>query len=245
MDSAANMTFVSPTQDTANRIRKIEPRFEKHQITVIPHGLSTDLPDCFGGAEEGRKLRLVFLGRYLWYKGWPILEKVLPDYADRIDYFMFGCGEKGEEIAKPWSKLIISHYEQKDLPQMLMNAQPDMGLIFPLVPETYSYTLTELLHARIPVIAPKVGALEERVKAGFGFPVEPNEKGLRDQLDRILANRKILKTAHDLLDQQPRKTAQQMSLEYKQLLFGTEYGKNNLIGASSAAAISLRRLLKP
>ncbi len=215
---ANSLIFVAPTQDTASRICKIEPRLSEFPINVVPHGLSTEFLDCFGGAVPGRKLRLVFLGRHLWYKGWAILEKVLPDYKDQIDIYVMGCGESGYRVAQAWAKEIIPSYEQQELPEILRRIAPDVGLVFPLVPETYSYTLTELLHARIPVIASQVGALCERVNETFGFLIAPSAEQLRIQLDALLENRELLLRAHQTLITQQRKTAHQMSQEYEVLL---------------------------
>ncbi len=55
-------------------------------------------------------------------------------------------------------------YRRGELPQLLREHQIDLVCLFPIWPETYSYTLTESYMAKIPVISFDIGAIAERLK---------------------------------------------------------------------------------
>jgi GT2 family glycosyltransferase/glycosyltransferase involved in cell wall biosynthesis len=73
---------------------------------------------------------------------------------------------------------------------------PHIAGLLSIVPETFSYTLSEMQQLRVPVVATRVGSLAERIKDGeSGWLIEPDPQALaarvrdlaanRDQIDRV------------------------------------------------------------
>jgi hypothetical protein len=60
---------------------------------------------------------------------------------------------------------VVRHgaYDRDEIVAALVRARIDLGLLLPAWPETYSYTLTELLAANLPIVARRIGALADRL----------------------------------------------------------------------------------
>lgn len=58
-------------------------------------------------------------------------------------------------------------YKPAQLPELIAQAQADMYLFASAAPETYSFTLTEAMHQRRPIMATDLGAFAERLR---GYP---------------------------------------------------------------------------
>ncbi len=54
-----------------------------------------------------------------------------------------------------------------------MDIAPHMGLLLSIVPETFSYTLSEMWAAGIPVLATRLGAFGDRIRDGQNGWLEP------------------------------------------------------------------------
>ena len=69
---------------------------------------------------------------------------------------------------------IIWEYQKLELGDYLRRIDADLGLMLSVVPETFSYTLSELWAAGIPVLATRLGAFEDRiVEAQNGWLIDP------------------------------------------------------------------------
>jgi hypothetical protein len=83
---------------------------------------------------------------------------------------------------------VTGRYEIKDLPQLIEQIGPHLIFFPQRCPETYSYTLSEVFAAGIPVLAPEIGSFTERT-AGvpwcWNYPVDMTPKRLIDMLIRV------------------------------------------------------------
>ena len=59
---------------------------------------------------------------------------------------------------------VTGHYEEAQLPYLIADLDPHLFFFPQQCPETYSYTLSEGLHARVPILAPDLGAFRERTE---------------------------------------------------------------------------------
>jgi hypothetical protein len=146
-----------PSQDVINRTRRYVP--DAHFVH-LPH-------------PELKPIKVLALGRIDAAKGGyqlescakdaenrrlPLLFRVLGSAAyERLPRGMMG----GEGAHSPLS--FSGPYEEKNLATLIAWEQPDI-IYFPAQwPETYSYTLSAAMDSGRPILAPRLGAFEERL----------------------------------------------------------------------------------
>src|SRR5690606_31183015 len=118
--------------------------------------------------------------------------------------WLLGSGEDGAFFRNKKNVTVIPYFERDQLAQHLTEIAPDVGLLLSLVPETFSYTLSELYAAAVPVIATQVGAFNDRVDENSGWLIEPTGEALLAQLQALHANRGNLgEVKKALLNQEP------------------------------------------
>ncbi|WP_457675351.1 glycosyltransferase [Thiolapillus sp.] len=119
-------------------------------------------PPVVNPASEGRPLRVLVLGALSPEKGADVLEAVAMEARRRglsLEFHLLGYAYR------PLDTAVIEHgaYAESDLPRHLETIKPDIVWFTALWPETYSYTLSEMLQAGLPVVAPDIGAFPERL----------------------------------------------------------------------------------
>jgi glycosyltransferase involved in cell wall biosynthesis len=210
-------THVCPLEWVRDALRRIDPRFGARPFAVIGHGLDEAPRDCFGGAEPGRRLRLLHLGRLNRYKGLGSLRALLPRLLPIADVILLGSGPPGAEFAGLDGVRVIEEYQPEELTGWLRRLGPDLALFLSEVPETYSFTLSEVLLRAIPVVARRLGALAARV--------EPDRDGLLfDTVDECVervtsldrSRSALREMSRQLLSLRPR-TAEEMVDDYYRL----------------------------
>jgi GT2 family glycosyltransferase len=171
-------------------------------ITVIPHGLDLGVPpagpDSLG---EGTRLRVGLLGcinhpskgarNYL-----ALLRtgKSLP-----VDWHFFGDLEgfdfraAAESLRAAGRLEFHGLYQRSQIVELLRRHRIDVVVLAPPWDETYSYTLSESLYAGVPVIALRVGALEERLEdAGLGDALASTVAEIAAKLSEICSDSDLL-----------------------------------------------------
>ena len=87
---------------------------------------------------------------------------------------------------------ITGKYKPEELPELLEETTGRLALFLPGWPETYSYTLSELVaHGFIPLV-PDIGAPADRVRAakfGVVFPFPTTPEAVLRTIDDIAADR--------------------------------------------------------
>ena len=216
------VTLVAPSHSVVERYRRLEPRLQKKQITIVPHGLSEQfaksLVPILPLGEPSERLRVVVLGRLTVEKGANILADILADVARFADVFLFGVGASGTQFDSITGVTLMASYHKDELGELLRKTQPDIGLLLSTVPETFSYTLSELWAAGIPVLATRLGAFVDRVDEGDnGWLVEPDPASVLAQLRLLNGQRERLLQAKDRLLQCTVRTAASMVEGYAAL----------------------------
>jgi|Deesub1362B_J571_1020462.scaffolds.fasta_scaffold00418_16 hypothetical protein len=152
-------------------------KFEKFRI--IGNGVNKRVY----GSEEMRKtkipINLAFLGNFLRHKGSHIFNELVRHFQEVSDIKFYIIGNVYDPILfKPSNLHVIGGYKRESLSEILSSYNIDMTLLLSTVPETFSYTLSESVLSRVPVIAIDLGALGERVaELGVGFLI-PREEPL-------------------------------------------------------------------
>jgi hypothetical protein len=170
------------------------------QWSIIPHGINAELKRKTSHARGvDNCLRVLVPGHINGGKGKALLDELLPHLPDNTRLILLGCGDLADGFSSPWVQTIPS-YTRENLPDYIVEIEPDLALLASTVPETYGYVLSEMLQLGIPVICSNMGAYAERASALPGILlVEPSAEHfqkalveLRDHPARLDALRREL-----------------------------------------------------
>lgn len=218
--AAKPVRLLAPSESVARYYRQLQPAIAEHGITVIPHGMDW-LPagEVTVTRPAGSLPRIVILGRLYEAKGKALLDELLPRISATAEVVLLGCGYGGKEYAGQPNVILVPSYERTALPSLLAEYHPDLGLLLSIVPETFSYTLSELMHAGIPALAPRLGSFVDRIVDGKnGFLAEPTVEAMSMRLDQLLAERSALAEVAGHLRQYRGSTRAEMVAAYLPLL---------------------------
>lgn len=217
--------LVAPCASAAERWKSHMPHLGRHRFHVIEHGV--DLPPALPfDPPKGGRLRVVVLGRLTPEKGRGHLLKMVPEMSEFCDVLLLGCGQDAGEF-KAWSHITVQeHFNREELPLRLAEWKPHLGLLLSNVPETFSYTLSELWHSRIPVLACAIGALADRIQDGHtGFLEVADGARLVARLRELHRDRSCLNEVRHRLESLPGRSTRDMFKDYVALLTGHPYAR--------------------
>lgn len=173
------VAVVAPTESVKQRWQQLAPHLAVCPVTVIGHGLPSEELEKFASkrwhATQGQRLHLLVLGMLSEHKGGKQLAQMLPGLLQSYDVTLLGTGEDAPALTEHPGLTVVKHYALPELPALLQSIKPDIGLLLSSVPETFSYTLSELFAAGIPPIATNLGAFADRIeprKTGWLVPHE-------------------------------------------------------------------------
>ncbi len=195
----------APSQSVIDLQRSLDPGWAELQIELIPHGFppmvaETPVP-VKPRADE--RLRLVILGRIQTGKGQKLVLEALPGLQAIAQVYLIGTGKNGEAFFGLPGVNVILDYQREDLPSLLTEIGPDVAALLSLVPETFSYALSELHYLGIPVIATHVGSFPGRIEDGKnGWLIEPAAQALSELVSRLHKDRSGLKKVRKTLVKQ-------------------------------------------
>jgi len=173
--------LAAPVRSVLELQSVLDPRWADLDAELIPHGFppfADAVPVTPRPRDDGR-LRLVILGRIQGGKGRELLRQALPDLAGVAQVYLVGAGKSGEEFFGLDGVHVVTDYRRERLPELLANIGPDLAALLSIVPETFSYTLSELRSLHIPVIATRVGSFPGRIEHGSdGWLIEPRADAL-------------------------------------------------------------------
>ena len=181
---------VAPSTNAAGYLSKMFPQLD---ITVAPHPESRS--NVATNARQGNDDEIVMLGAIGPHKG----SQKLLEIARRaqlthphLHFRVIGFTDIDKELKAVGNVTVTGKYEREDLPRLLEETRGRLSLFLPAWPETYSYTLSELVeHGFIP-LAPDIGAPADRIRrTGFGivFPFPADAEAVLNLIDEIAAGR--------------------------------------------------------
>ncbi|HSS28853.1 MAG TPA: glycosyltransferase, partial [Usitatibacter sp.] len=180
---------VVPSRSVEETLKRIEPRLAAVPMHLIPHGIDMDVAKlAFVAPPPGARLKLVVLGRLSLQKGMELLRAAKDGLASLADVVIVGGGGNGAALAQACGWQCIEKYELEDLPRILAGIAPHAAILASIVPETFSYTLSELWALGIPPLATNLGSFRERIADGeTGFLFEPDAGSLVGLVSRLRA----------------------------------------------------------
>jgi len=207
----------APSRSVANLIRRLDPAWDEVDIKIIPHGLAA-LPgdsEVVPRERDDGRLRIVVPGRIQSGKGQALLLEALPELTRIAQLYLLGAGKEGEAFFGKAGVHVILQYRLEDLRELLSAIGPHVAALLSIVPETFSYTLSEMQQLNIPVIATRVGSLEERVSDGeTGWLIEPEASAFIAQVRSLARHHADLRDVRDRLSQFDLPGTEQMVGEY-------------------------------
>jgi GT2 family glycosyltransferase/glycosyltransferase involved in cell wall biosynthesis len=187
-----NTRVVAPSRSVATMLGRLDPAWADVPIEIVPHGLPpmpVRRPVGPREREDGR-LRLVVPGRVQQGKGRDLLLSALPGLTPFAQVYLVGAGKEGEAFFGQSGVDVILQYRNEDLPEILASIGPHAAALLSVVPETFSYTLSEMHRLDVPVLATKVGSFAERIDDGMtGWLIEPAAEALVATVKRLFEDR--------------------------------------------------------
>lgn len=220
---ADQVQVVAPSASVRERYATLFPVLRDKPVRLIPHGLSF-VPAALGPRAEvasragpGR-LRVVVPGRLLPHKGLALLQQLLPAIADVADVLLLGAGQFGAPFAGLAHVRTVYDYSPAQLAGHVAAFAPDCALLASLLPESFSYLLSEMRALGVPVLATARGALAERIVDGEdGFLIAADALAIEARLRELAGRREHLLRVAAAVRAKPVVTAAQMVASYRQL----------------------------
>ncbi|MDQ3028087.1 MAG: glycosyltransferase, partial [Pseudomonadota bacterium] len=189
-----NVTMVVPTRSVQDNLVRLNGLFRDVRFVTIPHGYGEVLerrPAPEPAVED--RLRVMVFGQLSEAKGLELLEGAIDSLTRFAEVFLVGAREVGELFRSTPHVHLVSHYEMADLPGHVASINPHLALLMSLVPETFSYALSEMWMLGIPVAATRVGAFAERIRdRDNGYLFEPSAGAMAAAVESIDLDRATL-----------------------------------------------------
>ncbi|MEE4174071.1 MAG: glycosyltransferase [Xanthomonadales bacterium] len=200
-EAAAAVIRVAPSEAAREVQAMVDPGLEPSTVTIIPHGLPTLAHHPVTPRERpDGKLRVVIPGRVQSGKGAALLEAALPGLLEVAQVTLLGTGKGGERFFGQGGVNVILQYERQELGALLDELSPHLALLPSTVPETFSYTLSEMHAFAIPVLATALGSFPERIEPGVtGWCEAPEADALVDRVRQLADDRRALDAVREHL----------------------------------------------
>lgn len=218
---ANRVEMVAPSPSVIATMKRLAPRLESLPMHLIPHGIdlaAAPLPLATRTATE--PLRIVVLGRLSVHKGTALLREACADLLPYAEITLVGCGGNGVKLATACNWNHIEKYQPEELSGILRKIAPHAGLLASVIPETFSYTLSELNQLGIPAIATALGSFNDRIVHGeSGFLFKPTKAALIEIIQNLHTHPALLAAvATRLSSQQSGRSVEAMVNDYRALI---------------------------
>ena len=214
-----HIIIVSPSKSVSHHMKTLVPKLRDKQFRIIHHGISfkpvltNDNPGY-----DSSKIRIIILGSLVLHKGRKLLEEIYPELHNIVDFYLVGCGEDGMIFMEKPGIYLIPQYAYEKLPEIVNSINPHIGLLLSIVPETYSYTLSELLILNIPTVVTRVGSFADRIKDGFnGFVCLPTKASIIEKIKWVSENPVSVNQIRERLFNWEHRTTEEMVADYHAL----------------------------
>jgi glycosyltransferase involved in cell wall biosynthesis len=120
------------------------------------------------GEDAGERVRVVFVGQFTRSKGSAVFAQIAYALArdPRFSFRVVGgiVDHESLRLARAATRVKTSGWYRRERLAELLDADTDVVALVSVVPESWSYTLTEVLTAGTPVLAFDLGAVGERLR---------------------------------------------------------------------------------
>ena len=216
--NANPVLFVAPTDSARRHWCQLAPDLKDHFL-VVPHGSEPLARIPLVSNDDSKPLRVLVLGSLAPHKGRFLLEEIAGELLSFAELYLLGCGEDGSSFANRRGVTVIPTYQWTELPELVQQIQPDVGLLLSVYPETFCYTLQELFELNVPPLATRLGSFEERINDGVnGFLCEPDGSSVLRRLRELARDREKLAEVRATLSKAVHRAPEEMIADYDQIL---------------------------
>ena len=214
--------LIIPSQSVKKHLVTLESNLKLADFRVIPHGVNPFPENLVIKPKEKSqsRLKILVLGNLSLQKGFYLFKEIAPQLADIADFFLIGCGEEASQLTTlKGVRTITNKYQRDQLPKKVKKIAPDLGLLLSVVPETFNYTLSELMMMGIPTITTNVGSFPERIKDQVnGFLVPPQKQEIITKIREIYQQQEIIWQVAKTVQSDSHKSLEEMREDYEQVL---------------------------
>ncbi|MGC9270364.1 glycosyltransferase [Acidiphilium sp.] len=165
-------SVIAPSFDTA---RRIESQLGRDTL-VGAWEPDADLSLKTITAARGDRRKICVTGAIGYEKGYDTLLRIARFVAKRdlpLDLAIVGFTCDDRRLLETGRVSITGRYDETEVVELIREQQADLGFLPALWPETWSYTLSQMWAAALPVIAYDIGAPAERIRSTGGGLVIP------------------------------------------------------------------------
>ncbi len=222
--ASPGIRLVAPSPSVVEHFGRLMPELSGRFI-LEPHGTRRISPPAPPPSlDPAQPLRVLVPGLLSTLKGKDLLLAMANSLACFAEVFLLGCGGYGEEFRGLPGFHVIPAYAWEDLPALVSRIAPDVALLASIAPETFSYTLQEMLDLQIPVLATRLGSFADSIEDGRnGFLAPPEPQAILERLRELSASRARLLEVHERLAHRARRTPVDMAARYHELLQTPEF----------------------
>ena len=154
---------ICPSEDSKRRIMLYYPHA---RLMVAPHQFveedlwSVKVPQL----KKGERMRILILGVVAIHKGLENLIAAAEINSKLYEFIVIGYTDPPIPYRLRRIITVTGRYEENELNSLLSKADAHAVWFPNICPETYSYTLSSALKAKLPIIAPTLGAFPERLE---------------------------------------------------------------------------------
>lgn len=183
---------IAPSEYLKNTFQKL---YDNLSIQIIEHRTDVDKVDV-GDYHGEEPLRIAFLGGISRIKGSELLKKLVDENQKKksfLEIHLFGVSDISELNHNSQNYICHGEYKREELLPLLKKNKIHLTCIFSIIPETYSYTLSEAVLSGTPILAIDLGAVGERVRKndiGWLISEQSSAKDILNILHKIKDNPK-------------------------------------------------------
>ena len=215
------LPLVAPSQSVEKHLISLDSKFQSANFTIIPHGINFKNSYQYIPTQKYKsKLKILILGNLSLHKGLYLLKKVASKLSDIADFLLLGYGEEGSQLTEIKGIYPVAKtYRRENLPKKIEKIAPDLGLLLSVWPETFNYTLSELMMMGIPTMTTNVGSFSERIQDQVnGFLVPPQEAAIIAKIRELYQKQEMIWQVAEQLRSQSHKSLEEMREDYEQVL---------------------------
>lgn len=175
---------IVPNKTVAELYQRV---YKNLKYIIIEHG--SDLDKKIIQRKKHKKMNIAFVGWLTYLKGRDIARLVIKNMDPKQYHFhLFGIADDPFFNQNTKNYTYHGEYQRKNLTRQLQKNKIDVVCLLTRCPETYCYTLSEVLCAGIPVIGFQIGAIDERItrlQVGWTVPLSEKEVGVINKIEEI------------------------------------------------------------
>ncbi len=156
---------ICPSADTARRMRRYHPAAP---LLTVAHDACYRCQDIsITPCGEGEPLRIAVIGVLAEHKGARLVLETARLAQLRglpFEFKVIGYAEDASLLTHLPNVTELGRYREEELPKLLAETAPHVAWFPSQLPETYSYTLSSALEAKLPIVAAGLGSFPERLR---------------------------------------------------------------------------------